>query len=104
MKKQLCWLLVLLTSITPIIATEGNIFNLLDWGTTFSAVDKISNVFGNLGNFIQLIFYAIIFWTLTVFFFASVWFIFIWLPIKIYPSFVQIYNIYHRLIGTNSQL
>jgi hypothetical protein len=102
MKQKLYWLLTLMIISLPMVWAQDNDFSSIDWGDTFSTFDVIGNVFKNLGNFIQLFWKAAVFWVMVVFYFAILALIF-WLPLKLYPTFIQYNNFFQRIFKIGGQ-
>ena len=96
--KSIFFILILLSGLHVVVANPTD-FSSIDWGDTFSTFDVIGNVFKNLGQYMQLIWKAIAFWIFTISYFLLVYFLILWLPLHLYPKFIQYFNLFRRVFG-----
>ena len=94
-RKLFMWLLVATVLVTAVLAADPT--KEADWKDLFGSLGSIGFYFSTIINWIQYIGYAFTYWVLVVLFFLIVAFLFFWLPLKMYPTFVQYYNFFQRI-------
>ena len=99
MKRIVVALLMCLLVSMSIVVAGDNDFSSIDWGETFSTFDVIGNVFKNLGQAMQMAGKVVTFWIFTIAYFLLIYVTIIWLPLHLYPKFIQYYNFFRRVFG-----
>lgn len=99
MNKKKILLYTLITIALASIVIAQDVTKEADWADLFGSLGSIGFYFSTIVNYIIYGWYWIIYWLLVVLFFTLVGVLIFWLPLKLYPTFIQYYNFFQRIFG-----
>ncbi|KKN77129.1 hypothetical protein LCGC14_0363250 [marine sediment metagenome] len=94
-KKILIYLAVTLLMVTVVLAADPTKES--DWKDLFGSLGSIGFYFSTIINWIQYIGFIFFYIISVILFFLIVAFLIFWLPLKLYPTFIQYYNFFQRI-------
>ena len=94
-KKILFYLVVALLLVTIVVAQDPT--KEADWKDLFGSLGSIGFYFSTIINWIQYIGFILFYIISVLLFFVLVGILIFWLPLKLYPSFIQYYNFFQRI-------
>ena len=87
-------ILILMSSIAT-----ANIVKEEEWSGLFGSLGSLGFYFSTIVNYIIYGWFFVAYWFLVTLFFVLIGLILFWLPLKLYPTFIQYNNFFKRIFG-----
>ena len=94
-KKVVTWGMSILLTIQTVLAVD--LPSKAVYNNLFGSLGSIGYYFSTIINYLIYGAYWISYWLLIILFFLLVAFLVFWLPLRLYPTFIQYYNFFQRV-------
>ena len=98
--KLIIWVFISLIIVNSVVAID--LISDEDMKDVKGALGNVGYYFATIVNWIVYGWLVLMYWFLIILYFLIIYFFMVWLPLRLFPTFVQYYNMFRKIFGIDT--